>query len=312
MHRPATPRPPARDGRGFTLVELLVVIVIIAVLMAILLPAVQAVREGGRRVVCTTSQYNMALAIGQFNSSKRYIPGWRNWVSGSSVAYSWPVVILPNMERKDVYNAITSNPATPPSTYLAFYSCPSSPPDTLANNPTLAYAGNAGAGSNATGLRATGVMLDITATGTMNARVSIDDVANNDGQAMTLLLSEECGPQIPTAGSWTVQPAAGNGVVNWSSSTPVFGIVNATIPTKVVNSVTFSTTAPSAANMPNSNHPGGAVVVFCDGHTGFLKDTLQAKVYAQLLSWSQAVSGTTTPYSTWVGTYTVLQQSDYE
>lgn len=306
---------PARRTTAFTLVELLVVMVIIAMLLGLLLPAVNAVREAGRRTSCTMNQANQALAANRFNDSKRYVPGWRNWVSGSSVAFSWPVVLLPNLERKDVYNAIAANPAAPPATYISFFVCPSSPPDTL-TNPTLAYAGNAGAGSNAAGLRGTGVMLDVTGAGSAYARVSMDDVAGNDGTATTLLLSEQCGPWITTQDSWNVSfSGAGPGVATWAATTPVFGIVGTTLPTKVINSGSAapgSATTAGYLNMPSSNHPGGAVAAFCDGHTVFLKDSLARPVYAQLLSWNQSLSGTTAPYSTWIGTYTILAEGDYQ
>ena len=50
------------NNKGFTLIELLVVIAIIALLLAILMPALQKVKELGQRAVCLSSTRQLTLA----------------------------------------------------------------------------------------------------------------------------------------------------------------------------------------------------------------------------------------------------------
>ena len=317
---------PILNRRAFTLVELLVVIAIIGVLMGLLLPAVQSAREAGRRATCQNNLYQMALAGIRFNDTNGFVPGWKNLVPGTSITTSWPVMILPFMERNDIYRAISSGSAGTLSAITAYipgFVCPSTPPDTM-TSAWMSYSGNCGPATNLR--RFEGVMLDttITVSGSLNGRLGMDDISSADGTANTLLLSEQCGPLVGF-GVWNLVIPATTGTsfsYNPPSTTQLraFGIPpSAATPgnNRVINSaVPVALNAIGATSMPSSQHPGGAVVAFCDGRTMFLKDSLTYWVYAQLLSYDNA-SVTTTNGLAWtrntVGArYDVLNEGDFQ
>ena len=112
-----------RVRAGFTLVELLVVIAIIGILVALLLPAVQAAREAGRRASCQNNLKQLGLGVHNFESARKKLPTgsesdpFPGNPSHPYNFYRWSVLahLTPYLEQSNAYNTIDlSTPLYPP------------------------------------------------------------------------------------------------------------------------------------------------------------------------------------------------------
>jgi prepilin-type processing-associated H-X9-DG protein/prepilin-type N-terminal cleavage/methylation domain-containing protein len=93
--------PPNRRG-AMTLMEVLVAISIIGMLMALLLPAVQQVREAGRRAQCANNLRNVGLSVQGEMNAKRRLPASGNFSTTGVRFHDWVVNVLPYIERSDI------------------------------------------------------------------------------------------------------------------------------------------------------------------------------------------------------------------
>ncbi len=123
--------------RAFTLIELLVVIAIIGILLALLVPAVQKVREASNRLACQNNLKQLALATANFHGTfNEFPPGYERSPNhtGSLFCHMLPFIEQAALFQKLDWAVPANNqlPGGPATVVLKGLVCPTA---TLANNP---------------------------------------------------------------------------------------------------------------------------------------------------------------------------------
>ena len=339
-----------RTSRGFTLVELLVVISIIGMLMSLLLPAVQSARESGRRAVCSNNMNQVAFATINFESAKNRYPGYVMTgpvvdVSGApdhgiAKRLTWAVALLPYMERTDLWdrwnNPKVSYEHESQRVTMESFICPSDVTTTASTSSPahpLSYIANTGrkdielSNTNLRDFAAHGVFHDQYVQRGEHGVVQVSQGHLADGASNTLLFSENL-----QAKDWTLfePPSPADRYLPGLDSpygesalgfvwVYVNGVPLTTDPSpNSLHHLRINQDKPSLAidylhARPSSNHPGGAMFAFADRNTRFIREDIDYHVYRQLMTPRGTESDTLEQTRTGQNfTTPVLNSADYQ
>jgi len=125
-----------RGVHGFTLIELLVVIAIIGLLMALLLPAIQRVREAANRMRCSNNLKQIGIALHNYHNDYNSLPPGgvtEGCCCSTPSGITWTIAILPYMEQEALYrqydqnafNEAAVNAPVVQASVRPYYTCPS-------------------------------------------------------------------------------------------------------------------------------------------------------------------------------------------
>jgi prepilin-type N-terminal cleavage/methylation domain-containing protein/prepilin-type processing-associated H-X9-DG protein len=289
--------------KGFTIVELLVVVSLIGILIAILLPATQYVRESARRTQCENNlkQIGLALLL-KHDSQREFPPGWLGLEGtkhevAAGPGWSWAALILPELEQTGLAEALDFHRSILDAknqiarkTTLQLMRCPSDVSQTrfellsksgtsLGEFPKSNYAANFGGGRiqlcaslNGTGKQCNGEPFE--GMFYHNSKVNLSDLTLK-GASNTILVGERdstpLAKQAPTA-TWV-------GVL-WEAEGDF---------QRVLSSAMHETTLSKSGAITtefldySSNHGPGANFVYADGHVAFLQKEIDDWDFVRLM-----------------------------
>jgi prepilin-type N-terminal cleavage/methylation domain-containing protein/prepilin-type processing-associated H-X9-DG protein len=268
-----------RRRPGFTLVELLVVIAIIGILVALLLPAVQAAREAGRRAQCQNNLKQSVLALHLYHDVMQRFPTVNTPQNASLFTAILPFLEQSNVEQ--LYDYAVSPSAPPNDQILAIplkiLRCPSmAPPPIEQSSAWSSYVASIGSvyawGTDADN----GPVVRHTTIPTGTAMASISDGASN-----TFVIGE-MGYQLPnylfTSGPFAGQRRGGNTQWPWGYASYSFGSALVWMNTKVHAAPLNE----SGLHAFRSDHLAGCNFAFTDGSVRFFPDSIDFDLYRAL------------------------------
>jgi prepilin-type N-terminal cleavage/methylation domain-containing protein/prepilin-type processing-associated H-X9-DG protein len=280
-----------RCQRGFTLVELLVIITIIGILVALIIPGVNSVREGSRQTQCLNNEMNIGKAILTYEVTGKHLPGILNTLQspkGVTIQYNWVEAILPNLERSDLWDLVLTggiSPNMPVAEQITVLRCPndpylSSPKTSNFQQGVLSYAVNDGFFVDLRTNPPKDIMtpphtVAAPSSSKLTSRPNISQTAYargaNVSSSTTIMLGELTGDGTPTnphvAGPWTtLSITATSPPLIPPASTPLTFHWPVQYGTTQQPSPPLPVPVPVSPNLMVSSHPGKVIVVYFDGH----------------------------------------------